>query len=104
MAPKFVSEPIDPVGGSFDPHVMSQGEPALPPGFVWHGEELAVKSVLRTWRGLKEDRGDVYLKRHYFELLFEDGRVAVVYFMRQPHRHARTGEKRWWLYTISEPE
>jgi hypothetical protein len=104
MAQKFVSEPLDPVAGSFDPHVMSQGEPALPPGFFWRGQPLRVKSVLRTWRGLKEDRGDIYLKRHYFELQLEDGRVAVVYFMRQPHRHAGVGDKRWWLYTISQPE
>lgn len=103
MPRTFVSEPLEPAAGSFDPQVMSHGEPALPAAFAWRAESLRVKSVLRTWRGLKEDRGDVYLKRHYFELELEDGRVAVVYFMRQPHRLAKLGDKRWWLYTITEP-
>ena len=45
------------------------------------------------------DRGDTYVKRHYFEFETTDGRIAVVYFDRQ----ARPHEPRWHLYTIESP-
>jgi len=75
---------------------MSHGEPSLPPSFDWDGDELVVRELLKTWRSLKDDRGDTYLKRHWFEFDTTDGRVAVVYF----DRGARRGQPRWWLYTI----
>lgn len=96
MPPKFVSEEIVPSGGEFDTSSMLRGEPSLPPQFTWRDETLTVRALRRTWRGLKEDRGDVYLKRHYFEFECDDGRVAVVYFERQ----ARRGQPRWHLFTI----
>ncbi|HTV73286.1 MAG TPA: DUF6504 family protein [Candidatus Acidoferrales bacterium] len=98
--PRFVSEPIDPVAGAFDPATMSRGEPALPPEFRWRDEHLVVAAVLRVWRSTKLDRGDAYLARHWFEIRTDDGRKAVIYFDRQ----ARGGKHRWWLYTISEPK
>ena len=76
---------------------MSHGEPSLPPAFDWNGEELVVREVHKTWRSLKDDRGDTYLKRHWFEFETADGRTAVVYF----DRGARRGQPRWWLYTLS---
>jgi hypothetical protein len=93
----FVSEPIDPVAGAFDPAAMSRGEPSLPPEFRWRRERLVVARVLRTWRSTKIDRGDTYLARHWFEIRIADERTAVVYF----ERHARAGKPRWWLYTIT---
>ncbi|MDQ6931391.1 MAG: DUF6504 family protein [Candidatus Eremiobacteraeota bacterium] len=95
--PKFVSEPIAAVIESFDVATMSHGEPSLPSGFVWREQTLMVGEVLRTWRGTKVDRGDTYLKRHWFEFRTTDGRTAVVYFDRQ----AKPGAARWWLYTIA---
>jgi hypothetical protein len=93
---KFVSEEIVPTDGSFETSSMLRGEPSLPPEFTWRDETLTVGALRRTWRGLKEDRGDTYLKRHYFEFETGDGRVAVVYF----ERHARRGQPRWFLFTI----
>ena len=95
---QFVSEPIVPVAESFDADTLSHGEPSLPSGFTWGEQTLVVRALLRTWRGTKVDRGDTYLKRHWFEFETQDERTAVVYFDRQ----AKPGAARWWLYTISE--
>jgi hypothetical protein len=96
VSQRFVSEAIVP-GGDFDVATMARGEPGLPGLFVWREETLRVAALRRTWRSTKTDRGDVYVKRHWFEVLLADGRSAVVYFERQ----ARRGESRWWLYTIA---
>jgi len=96
----FVSEPIVPVADAFDPRAISAGEPSLPPAFTWRGRSFTIAAVRRTWRGYKEDRGDTYLKRHYFEVGLTDGAVAVVYFERQAKRRA----PRWFLYTLDEGE
>lgn len=98
MSKRFVSEAIEPIGG-FDPETMSRGEPALPRGFRWRETDVLVGKLRSTKRGLKEDRGDIYLKRHYYEFETTDGRIAVVYFERQ----ARAGAPRWWLYTLEDP-
>jgi hypothetical protein len=101
MPRQFISEEILPVPGAFDPSTIARGEPALPPEFTWRHEPLVVRTVLRTWRTTKVDRGDTYVKRHYFECEIADGRTAVIYFERQ----ARRTEPRWHLYTIaSQPE
>ena len=93
---QFVSKPIQPEGEAFDTDTMSQGEPGLPPAFVWDGERMPVRLVRKTWRTYKDDRGDRYVKRHWFEFETPDGRIAVVYF----DRGARRGQPRWWLYSI----
>jgi hypothetical protein len=100
MSPRFVSEEIVPLGGSFDIDAMARGEPSLPPHFTWGEEVLSVGRCCRTWRTTKVDRGDTYLKRHYFEFETGDGRLAVVYF----ERHVRRGVARWNLYTIDRAE
>ncbi|HZW53923.1 MAG TPA: DUF6504 family protein [Candidatus Elarobacter sp.] len=94
---RFVSEALTASAESVDTGGLSRGEPALPKSFAWHGERLAVREVVRTWRSTNTDRGDTYLARHWFEVALDDGRVAVIYFDRK----ARRGEARWWLYTIT---
>ena len=93
---KFVSEAVVPQG-DFDGRAVAHGEPALPTAFAWRDEILTIAAVVRTSRGLKEDRGDTYLKRHTYEVELTDGRAATFYFERQ----AKPGQPRWWLYTIS---
>jgi len=93
---QFVSEPIAPVAGSVEP--ATGGEPSLPEAFTWKNDELVVRAVVRTWRGMKTDRGDAYIKRHWFEFDTCDNRRVTVYFDRQ----AKRGSPRWWLYSISE--
>ncbi len=99
MSQRFVGEAIAP-GGDFDVATMARGEPGLPGHFVWRDETLRVVALRRTWRSTKTDRGDVYVKRHWFEISLADGRSAVVYFERQ----ARRGASRWWLYTIADED
>jgi len=93
---RFISKPIEPDGVAFGLDALGRAEPALPPAFRFGNERLEVGTVLRTWRSTKTDRGDVYLKRHWFEFRLRDGRIAVVYF----DRTARRQEPRWYLYTL----
>ena len=95
--PRFVSEPVQPTGKTLATQATG-GEPPVPGAFAWAGRELIVKTVLRTWRSTKDDRGDTYLKRHWFEIETLDGARIVVYFDRE----ARRNQAHWWLYTIEE--
>lgn len=84
---------------SFKSQPIEAVEPSgtdLPAAFRWGNELLEVAAVRKQWRGTKEDRGDVYLKRHWYEFETTSGRVATVYF----DRAAKPGAPRWWLYTI----
>jgi hypothetical protein len=59
---------------------------------------LAGRRSLATRRSTKNDRGDDYLAKHWYEFRTSGDRRAVVYFDRK----ARTGRPRWWLYSITE--
>jgi hypothetical protein len=66
--------------------------------FLWRERTLPIAAVLRSWRSTKTDRGDAYLKRHWFELQTAQGHKIEVYYDRE----ARRGAPQWWLYTIDE--
>ncbi|HEX4012830.1 MAG TPA: DUF6504 family protein [Candidatus Cybelea sp.] len=93
----FVSAPIVAAGEGFITPATG-GEPPVPSAFRWSGRTLEVTAVLRSWRSTKADRGDVYLKRHWFELETATGAKLEVYFDRE----ARRGTPQWWLYTVDE--
>jgi len=95
MARTFVSSPLKPAGEGFVT-AASGNEPPVPRAFTWEARTLAIAAILRTWRTSKDDRGDTYLKRHWFELQTEDGARIEVYYDRE----ARRGSPQWWLYTI----
>jgi Family of unknown function (DUF6504) len=94
---KFVSRPITPAGEGFITPATG-GEPPVPAAFIWNDQTLEVTAVVRSWRSTKGDRGDNYLKRHWFELETAAGARIEVYFDRE----ARRGAPQWWLYTIDE--
>lgn len=94
---KFVSRPLVPVGDEFVTAVTGS-EPPVPRAFLWESRTLVISGVLRTWRTTKADRGDNYLKRHWFELETADGQKIEIYYDRE----GRRGSSRWWLYTIDE--
>lgn len=94
---RFVSRPIAPAGEGFITEA-SGSEPPVPSAFAWEGRTLEISAVLRSWRSSKGDRGDNYLKRHWYELETRDGARIEVYYDRE----ARRGAAPWWLYTISE--
>ena len=93
----FISEALTPLDELLDASGPTRGEPALPRSFRWRDQVLEIETVRRTWRSTKSDRGDTYLKRHWYEAALRDGRTAVMYF----DRAARRGVPRWWLYTLS---
>ena len=99
---EFVSEPITPVAGSFDAEAMSRGEPGLPGGFQWRGEVFTVVGMLGKWKDTSAEGaragGDVYLRRHCYELRMSDGAKWNVYFTRQNPRSG-SHKIRWYLYT-----
>lgn len=90
MSRHFISEAIAPSA------VVTSEE--LPPAFHWRDETLEVKTVRKKWRSTKEDRGDMYLKRHWFEFETGEGRIATVYF----DRAAKREQPRWWLYALED--
>ena|GEM_PF-2408839 len=73
-------------------------EPTLPAAFRWRNETLEIKAVLARRRSTKVDRGDTYLKRHWFDLETSGGRIVTVYY----DRAAKRGQPHWWLYAIEE--
>jgi hypothetical protein len=70
----FVGKPIVPEGGGFGVDALGRFEPVLPRIFRFGEELLTVSVVQRSWRSTKDDRGDTYLKRHWFQ--FTSGTAA----------------------------
>ena len=92
---RFVSAPLSPAADGFLTEADGSAPP-VPRAFSWKEGEFHVTSVLRSWRSSKTDRGDKYLKRHWFALQTEEGPVIEVYYDRE----ARRGTSQWWLYTV----
>jgi len=100
--PQFISERIAPEAGAFDIATMSRGEPSLPKSFTWRGQRYHVARTLATHRHMGEDRGDHYVRRHYYDIETTDALRMVLYFERNPSSHSK--RKEWWLYTLTLPE
>ena len=104
MAPpgeQFISEPITPAPGTFDPAAMARGEPGLPKRFIWRRDEHAVDAVLEQWVTSQPEggSGERYLRRHWWKLRTIDGVVMTLYCERQP-KPGKSARRRWYLYTI----
>ncbi|HZZ64278.1 MAG TPA: DUF6504 family protein [Candidatus Baltobacteraceae bacterium] len=105
MGKQFVSEPLvavyeDTSGGDTGYGAASDygiHEPQLPRAFRWRNELIEVRSVRERRRSTKVDRGDTYLKRHWFEFETTYGRIATVYY----DRSAKRSTPHWWLYSLS---
>jgi hypothetical protein len=92
---RFISAPLKP--GDAYVTEASGSEPPVPSSFKWKEGEFHVITVLRAWRSSKTDRGDTYLKRHWFELQTAEGPRIEVYYDRE----APKGASHWWLYALS---
>ena len=96
---RFASQPVEVELASPTLDSLGRLEPAAPMAVRIEGERRAVLRIVRRWRSSKNDRGDTYLKRHWFELAIEGASVVLYYDRaatgRQPH---------WWLFTIEEPD
>lgn len=96
----FVSEAVVPQAGSFDAAAMSRGEPGLPRVFTWRGRRLEVAQVLSTWKTSTRERGELYLRRHWFEARVTTGERVTLYCERQA-KNRKAPKARWWLYKIN---
>ena len=97
---QFVSEAVEPVAGAFDPAAMSRGEPGVPMRLTWRGVEYRVIQVEQTWKTSTPDRGELYLRRHWFRVRCESGQRMTLYCERQA-KSGRRPKARWWLYSLS---
>ena len=102
----FISEAIIPDAQSFG-RPVAIGEPALPQRFTWRKQKFEVREVVRAWKEHEPDRthgsGELYLRKHWFEVRVDDGSVMKIYFQRQP-MSGRTAKARWWLYSMARRE
>ena len=89
-AEQFISEPITPVPGTFDTRSIARGEPGLPQRFTWRGDEYTVTEVVSV--------GEVYLRRHGWEVRTDTGHAMKLYFERQKNR--KNAKARWFVYTV----
>ena len=106
MSEEFISEPIEPLAGTFDTAAMTRGEPGFPGRFKWRDREYAVADVIEAWKETGPCRSggpEMYLRKHWYKIITEDGTEMTVYFERQP-RSKRSNKVRWWLYTINGKE
>ncbi|MGB0716070.1 MAG: DUF6504 family protein [Phycisphaerae bacterium] len=103
---ELISESITPLGGK-DTALMAKGEPGLPEGFRWRGEDFRILSVVRAWKVSTRDRGlpdgELYLRRHCYELVMSDRSRWSIYFVRQAPRSGNRFQ-RWFLYTRADGE
>lgn len=99
---QFISEPITPAAGTFDPAGMARGEPGLPRCFTWRKDRYAVDEVLDQWVTSQAEggSGERYLRRHWWKLRTTDGAVMTLYCERQP-KPGKAARRRWYLYTIT---
>ena len=98
-AETFVSEAVVPEVGSFDAAAMSRGEPGLPRAFTWRGRRYEVAQVLSTYKTSTPDRGEMYLRRHWFQVRALTGERMTLYCERQAKNRNRP-KARWWLYSV----
>lgn len=101
---RFISEPIQPVRGTFDTGRMAAGEPGLPRRFTWRGRPFEIQTVIRTWREpgpCRHGSGERYVRKHCYDVLLTTGATAVLYFERQARAKSQA-RQRWWLFSFSE--
>ncbi len=105
MGERFIDEPLVPVVASSDTSMMAAGAPGLPCAFLWRGRTIEIATVLHSWRETgtcRHGSGEMYVRKHWFELVTSDRETVKIYFERQP-RLGRKGA-RWWLFTIADPD
>ncbi len=100
--PRFVSERVAPDAGAFDITAMARGEPSVPKAFTWREHRYEVARTLDSRRTMGEDRGDSYVRRHYYDVETTDALRMSLYFERNPSDRGK--RKDWWLYTLTLPD
>ena len=96
----FVSEPLVPAAGSGDAAAMATGVPGAPRRFTWRGTLHELGAVAGAWKTSGTDRGERYLRRHWFEIVTTAGIRMTIYCERQA-RAAKKPKARWWVYSVA---
>jgi len=105
LSKRFIGTTIQPVVGTIDPHRMSTGGPGLPRQFRWGKRTLCIVSVRNTWRETgpcHHGSAEVYVRKHWFEVLTDSGEAMKIYFERQAR--SRQIKSRWRLFTIDRTQ
>jgi len=101
MSEEFISEPIVPVGSTFDAGRMAAGEPGVPREFSWRKRTFKVKKIKRSWKKTgpcTHGSGERYVRKHFYEIETGDGETMTVYFDRTSGK-SKLGRERWWLFS-----
>ena len=96
---EFVSEAITPKPGSFDAAAMARGEAGVPSEFTWRDTRYVVARVTAAWKSSSADRGEMYLRRHWYAVETVAGERMTIYCERQA-RNTKRPARRWWLYSL----
>ena len=105
MKERFVSEALKPVTSTADTSRMAVGEPGLPREFIWHGETIRIVSVVREWRETgpcHQGSGEMYVRKHWYEVEDETGRRLKIYFER--HGRGKSTKARWQLFSLVDSD
>ena len=97
---EFVSEPITPAPARFDAGAMARGEPGLPGEFSWRQKQYNIARVLSKWKSTGTDRGETYLRRHWFRIQTTTGENMTLYCQRQA-KNPKKPKSRWWVYSVT---
>lgn len=103
MPASFVSEPLRPLGESFDTALMAQGEPGQPHRFSWRGQDWHVAVILEKWKDHGDCRhgsGERYVRKHVYRVQTVEGPVLRIYFQRTFGKSRSGSRSRWWVYSI----
>lgn len=100
---ELISEPITPHAGTFDTTAMARGEPGLPTGFTWRDKSYEIVECVRAWKESSREgshaQGELYLRRHCYELRMDDCSRWTVYCTRQTPKTGNP-KQRWFLFTL----
>jgi len=102
--PQLISEPITPL--ELGNAAMTAGEPALPLRFKWRDAEYTVFEVVSKEREFRREghtaSGELYLRKHWVEVVTTTGERMKLYCERQAR--GRNKAQRWWLYSMGNGE
>ena len=103
--PPFVSEPVEPEPGTFDASAMARGEPGRPEAFTWRGRRHQVADVVSEYKESSPEggSGELYLRRHYYEVTTDAGLTMTLYCERQA-RSSSAAKRRWYVYTVRDSD
>lgn len=103
---RFVGQPLRPEAATANAAAMASGAPGLPRRFRWGQAVLEIAAVRRAWTetgACRHGSGEAYVRKHWFDAVTPGGAGVRIYFERQA-RSRRDARRRWWLYSIREPE